>query len=60
VSNDVKTFTVHVSVDATSKERAEEVVADCLRVGGLSSCIKSEEDEVAVVLKGNTDEMEGC
>ena len=57
---DVSTFTVHVSVDATSKERAETLVGDCLRAGGLSDCIKSEEDEYAVVLEGQTDLMEGC
>ena len=55
----MKTFVVHVSVDAVSKERAETIVTDCLRTGGMSNCIKSEEDEVAVVLKENTDEMEG-
>lgn len=55
----IKTFVVHVSVDAVSKERAEAIVEDCVRVGAMSECIKSDQDEVVVVLKGNTDEVEG-
>lgn len=58
MSAGIKTFVVHVSVDATSKERAEEMTQDCIRVGAMNNCIKSEQNEVAVVLKGNTDEME--
>lgn len=53
--SEVKTFVVHVSVDAVSEDRAEELVADCVRAGAMSNCIKSDADEVAVVLKGNTD-----
>ena len=58
----MKTFIVHVSVDAESKDRAKEIVEDCIRKGELSDHISPEgamfhEGEVAVVLD-NPDDIE--
>ena len=54
----MKTFIVHVSVDAVSVERAEMLIRDCVDAGAVTGCIDPENGEVAVVLKGNTDEIE--
>lgn len=53
----MKTFVVHVSVDAESKERAEMLVKHCVEAGAVTGCISSEEGEVAVVLS-TTEEIE--
>lgn len=54
----MKTFVVHVSVDAESVERAEMLVKDCVDAGAITGCIDTEKEEVAVVLKGRTEEIE--
>jgi len=54
----MKTFIVHLSVDADSPERAEMLVKDCIDAGAVTGCIDSEKEEVAIVLKGNTEEIE--
>ena len=53
----MKTFVVHVSVDAASIERAEMLVKDCVDAGAVTGCIDPEKGETAVVLS-NTDEIE--
>jgi len=53
----IKTFIVHVSVDAVSSDRAEMLVRDCIAAGAVTGCFSPEEDEVAVVLC-NVDEIE--
>lgn len=53
----MKTFIVHVSVDAETKERAEMIVKHCIEAGAVTDCFYPEQDEVAVVLS-NTDEIE--
>jgi len=53
----VKTFIVHVSVDADSEERARMIVRDCIHAGAAAGCINPEQDEVAVVLD-QADEIE--
>ena len=53
----MKTFIVHVSVDAGSLERAEMLIKDCIAAGAVTGCIDTEESEVAVVLH-NTEEVE--
>lgn len=59
----MKTFIIHISVDAESADRAKEIVEDCMQVGGRSEPISAEGEifhpgEVAVVLD-NVDEIEG-
>lgn len=59
----MKTFIVHISVDAESKARAKEIVEDCMQAGGRSEPISAEGEifhagEVAVVLD-DVDEIEG-
>jgi len=46
---DIKTFIVHVSVDAVSSDRAKMLVRHCIEAGSVTGCINCEEDEVAVV-----------
>jgi len=53
----VKTFIVHVSVDADTKERAEAMVGDCIKTSA-DNHFNIEGGETAVVLS-NTDEVEG-
>lgn len=45
----MKTFIVHVSVDAESEERAKMIVRHCIEAGGEAGCIDCAHDEVAVV-----------
>ena len=52
----MKTFIVHVSVDAETADRAVELVRQCV-VAGRPNCIDSEQGEVAVVLN-TTDEID--
>jgi len=54
----MKTFIVHISVDAQSVERAEMLVKHCIEAGAVTGCFAPEEGEVAVVLS-DTDEVEG-
>jgi len=53
----MKTFIVHISVDANSLERADVMVRDCITAGALSGCFHPERGEVVVVLN-NTEEVE--
>lgn len=53
----MKTFIVHISVDAKSVERAEMLIRHCIEAGAVTGCINPEEEEVAVVLS-NTEEIE--
>lgn len=58
----MKTFIVHVSVDAESKDRAKEIVEDRIHKGRLSQHTSPEDEilregEVAVVLN-DIDEIE--
>lgn len=46
----MKTFIVHVSVDAPSSDRAKMIVSQCIEAGAVTGCINCEESEVAVVL----------
>lgn len=53
----MKTFIVHVSVDAESKDRSEMLVKHCIEAGAVTGCIDAAGGEVAVVLNA-TDEIE--
>lgn len=53
----MKTFIVHVSVDAESRDRAEMLMKHCVEAGATTGCIDAAGGEVAVVL-GTTDEIE--
>lgn len=53
----MKTFIVHVSVDAETKERAEQIVKDCVHEGSENFCYDVTRDECVVVLD-TTDEIE--
>lgn len=53
----MKTFIVHISVDAESVERAELLVRDCVNAGAVIDRIDFEKGETAVVLS-NTEEIE--
>ena len=46
----MKTFIIHVSVDAEAEERAKMIVRDCIDAGAVTGCINPEQGEVAVVL----------
>lgn len=54
----MRTYIVHVSVDADTKTRAEAIVNDCIQEGSNNLCIDYNAGECAVVID-NTDEVEG-
>lgn len=45
----MKTFIVHVSVDAESEDKAKMIVTHCIEAGAVTGCIDCEHEEVAVV-----------
>ena len=53
----MKTFIVHVSVDAESEDRAKMIVKGCIKAGAETGRFNPEQDEVAVVLD-SVDEVE--
>jgi len=53
----VKTFIVHVSVDAESEVKAKMIVKHCIEAGAITGCLNPEQGEVAVVLD-EVDEVE--
>jgi len=46
----MKTFIVHVSVDAKSGEVAKTIARECIRAGAAGGYIKPEQGEAAVVI----------
>lgn len=54
----MKTFIVHVSVDAESEVRAKMILKHCIEAGAVTGCLNAEREEVAVVLD-EVDEVEG-
>ena len=55
----MKTFIVHVSVDAESADRANMLVRHCIEAGAVTGCLNTGQGEVAIVLDDNIDEVEG-
>ncbi len=55
----MRTYIVHVSVDADTKTRAEAIVKDCVNIGAEVTSFDVEKGERVVVLDNNTDEIEG-
>jgi hypothetical protein len=53
----VKTFIVHVSVDAESEVMAKMIVEHCIKAGAEDGCFNPEQGETAVVLE-SVDEVE--
>ena len=53
----LKTFIVHVSVDAESGDTAKMIVRTCIESGAVNGCLNAEQNEVAVVLD-SVDEVE--
>ena len=53
----MKTFIIHVSVDAESEVRAKMLVKHCIEAGAVTGCIAPEEGEVAIVLE-SVDEVD--
>ena len=53
----MKTFIVHVSVDAESGDTAKMIVRTCIESGAVNGCLNAEQYEAAVVLD-SVDEVE--